>query len=180
MAHRLTHLPFRPWCTTCIAAKAVDSPHYRLPVREDELEVVEFHYCYIQADQATTLPALVSVTKKTGYGQALVVKVKGRQDKNAVGATLRYLEEAGVTAKARFRSDSEQSIRSFVQEVAKQGGSETIIEVTPKASSSSLGAGECYIKRVMGTLRTLVAEFEAYWKRPFPVQLLPHAVVYSA
>jgi hypothetical protein len=32
----------------------------------------------------------------------------------------------------------------------------------------------------MGTLRTLVIEFEAFWERSFPKQLLPHALVYSA
>ena len=33
-AHRLTHLPFRPWCPECCAGKGVNEPHHRVRDRE--------------------------------------------------------------------------------------------------------------------------------------------------
>ena len=33
---RVTHLPYRPWCATCVAAKGTDDPHRRTRNNQDQ------------------------------------------------------------------------------------------------------------------------------------------------
>ena len=88
-----------------------------------------------------------AVSRHAGYGTAVLSRVKGKMDREVIQAFLRYMKEACLIGKIRFRTDSEASIRSLAMEVARQrqlaGWGETLQETTPVGSSSSLGAGEC-------------------------------------
>ena len=52
--HRITHLPFAPWCTTCIRARGRDGPHKTLDATRDErqeLSRVEADYFFLGSSQ---------------------------------------------------------------------------------------------------------------------------------
>eukprot|EP00972_Heterocapsa_arctica_P024154 3560617-Heterocapsa_arctica.AAC.1 len=80
---------------------------------------------------------------------------------------MRYLLEAGIAGTVRLRSDSELSIQAVAQEVAAlRSTATTICEITPKGSSSSLGAGERMIQAIAGQFRALKMVVERKWGRP--------------
>ena len=52
--HRLTHLPFAPWCTTCIRARGRDGPHKTTDPTHDErqeLSRIEADYFFLGSSQ---------------------------------------------------------------------------------------------------------------------------------
>ena len=50
MKHELTHLPFQPWCTSCVKGKAQTEPHKRIErITEDsELAIVQCDYLVLK------------------------------------------------------------------------------------------------------------------------------------
>ena len=57
--HDATHLPFRAWCPVCVAARAIEDPHYRATVDEkaEGKPQVFADYCHIRlvSSQATQI-----------------------------------------------------------------------------------------------------------------------------
>ena len=45
--HNVTHLPFRSWCSTCVAARAKNFSHPDR-VQEEGSKEVHFDYCFLR------------------------------------------------------------------------------------------------------------------------------------
>ncbi len=107
---------------------------------------------------------LVAVAKDDGYAFATLCQSKGRNDPVAVQGALRFLLEAGLAGGIRLRSDSELAITGFCQELAaRRAPAVTVVETTPVASSSSLGAGERMIQTIVAQVRALRLDVEQRW-----------------
>lgn len=180
LRHRLTHLPYQPCCRVCIAATAADVAHARREPLQDEADELDCAYGQLaNLHGSTTFMVLVGIDKSKGYGMAVLAPSKGR-DRKVVRAVVSYLQEAGHTTTLRLRTDSEPAIRSLAQEVSSQRTASTVLEVTPVGSSSSLGAGENYIRRMMQVLRSIVQEFEDRWSKKIPMLALEYGITHSA
>ena len=48
--HNLTHIPFQPWCTSCVKGKAQAEPHKRTEriIEDSELPVIQCDYIMLQ------------------------------------------------------------------------------------------------------------------------------------
>ena len=44
--HRLTHLPYRNWCTVCVKAKGKDLDHWTAVTEERGVSEYAFDYCF--------------------------------------------------------------------------------------------------------------------------------------
>ena len=46
MKHDLTHIPFKPWCTSCVNGKAQSEPHKSIEriIEDSELSIVQCDY----------------------------------------------------------------------------------------------------------------------------------------
>ena len=44
--HEKTHLPYRRWCSTCVAARLRDDGHPTRDVDDAEVDEVHFDYCF--------------------------------------------------------------------------------------------------------------------------------------
>ena len=42
--HNITHLPFRPWCSSCVSGQARDKPHRRDVVDDKAIDEIVFDY----------------------------------------------------------------------------------------------------------------------------------------
>ena len=187
-AHEVTHLPYQQWCPVCVSCKAADLPHRKLPEEgADDTPVVEFDYGFVsptgQSDDCETPVVLVARVKQSGYSFATVVKVKGAGDTAAVQGVLGFLQEAGLPgAGLRLRSDQEGSIRACVSRIAAMRTASTVVETTPKGSSSSLGTAERYIRTLMTQVAALCTQVQQQWgvevKADSP--LLPWVVNHAA
>ena len=83
----------------------------------------------------------------------------------------------------RLRSDQESSVRAFAQEAAaRRSPAVTIVETTPRGSSSLLGSGERLIQSITGQVRALRLETEKRWNTRFTTTspLMAWAVLHAA
>ena len=78
--HHLTHIPFHPWCTSCVKSRAQTEPHKRTEriIEESELPVIQCDYL-MQKDIAGTggLKVLSMFVRTFGNGISTVVETKG-------------------------------------------------------------------------------------------------------
>ena len=81
--HHLTHIPFQPWCTSCVKGKAQAEPHKRTEriIEDSELPVKQCD-CLMLKDVAGTggLKVLSMYVRTFGYGVSTVVETKGPTD----------------------------------------------------------------------------------------------------
>ena len=83
MKHDLAHIPFQPWCTSCVRGKAQAEPHKRTErITEDsDLPVVQCNYLMLKDIAGTGGLKVLSMYVKTfGYGMSTLVEMKSPTD----------------------------------------------------------------------------------------------------
>ena len=74
--HNLTHIPFQPWCTSCVKGKAQAEPHKRTEriIEDSELPVIQCDYLMLKDTAGTGGLKVLSMYVRTfGYGMSTVV-----------------------------------------------------------------------------------------------------------
>ena len=78
--HNLTHIPFQPWCTSCVKGTAQAEPHKRTEriIEDSELPVIHCDYLMLKDVAGTSGLKVLSMYVRTfGYGMSTVVETKG-------------------------------------------------------------------------------------------------------
>ena len=73
--HNLTHIPFQPWCTSCVKGKAQAEPHKRTEriIEDSELPVIQCDYLMLKDTAGTGGLKVLSMYVRTfGYGMSTV------------------------------------------------------------------------------------------------------------
>ena len=88
--HNLTHIPFKPWCTSCVKGKAQAEPHKRTEriIEDSELPMIQCDYLMLKDTAGTGELKVLSMYVRTfGYGMSTVVETKGLTEhvRNNVG-----------------------------------------------------------------------------------------------
>ena len=98
--HNLTHIPFQPWCTSCVKGKAQAKPHKRTEriIEDSELPVIHCDYLMLK-DVAGTggLKVLSMYVRTFGYGTSTVVETKGPTDMCATMWAVKMLNFLGLS-----------------------------------------------------------------------------------
>ena len=98
--HHLTHIPFQPWCTSCVKGKAQAEPHKRTEriIEDSELPVIQCD-CLMLKDVAGTsgLKVLSMYVGTFGYGMSTVVETKGPTDMFATMWPVNMLNFLGLS-----------------------------------------------------------------------------------
>ncbi|CAE8742532.1 unnamed protein product [Polarella glacialis] len=130
----------------------------------------------------TCVASRAADAKHGGYGFAAVSPTKGRGSTGVIQGMLRFLAEAGLTGRLTLRSDQEMAVQAVVQAVAAQRQAPTMVEVTPKGSSSSLGTGEKYIRDLMSQVRVCCEQVQQIWGQHLAASssLMPWVVAHAA
>ena len=83
MKQDLTHIPFKPWCTSCVKSKAHSEPHKRTERTTEDSELPDL---VVLKDTAASdgLCVLSMCEKSFGYGTSTVVETNGASDTFAV------------------------------------------------------------------------------------------------
>ena len=93
--HEKTHLPYRRWCSTCVAARLRDDGHSARNV-DDEVEEVHFDYCFLRNVRGEDYAVvLVSKDRASKITNAHVVPMKGASFDWVVKQSIRDLEKMG-------------------------------------------------------------------------------------
>ena len=98
--HNLTHIPFQPWCTSCVKGRAQAEPHKRTEriIEDSELPVIQCD-CLMLKDTAGTggLKVLSMYVRTFGYGMSTVVETKGPTDMFATMWAVKMLNFFGLS-----------------------------------------------------------------------------------
>ena len=100
MKHELTHIPFQPWCTSCVKGKAQAEPHKRIEcfIEDSELPVVQCDYLVLKDVAVTSGLKVLSMYVRTfGYGISTVVEMKGATDTFATVWAVKMLNCLGLS-----------------------------------------------------------------------------------
>ena len=100
MKHELTHIPFQPWCTSCVKGKAQAEPHKRIEgiIEDSELPVVQCDYLVLKDVAATGGLKVLSMYVRTfGYGMSTVVEMKSATGTFATVWTVKMLNCLGLS-----------------------------------------------------------------------------------
>ena len=100
LKHRFTHVPFQPWCTSCVKGKAQAEPRKRTEriIDDSELPVIQCDY-FMLKDVAGTggLKVLSMYVTTFGYGMSTVVEMKGPTDTFATVWAVKMLNFLGLS-----------------------------------------------------------------------------------
>eukprot|EP00972_Heterocapsa_arctica_P081905 12071325-Heterocapsa_arctica.AAC.1 len=118
--HTLTHVPYAPWCSTCVKSRGRDDAHRQLQHCRGP-EVVHCDYTFFRTgdEEDRLTPILVAVVASSGYayGGAALGKC-AIADKALVSDMAAWLREVGLFGKIRIISDGEPAIVSVLKALA--------------------------------------------------------------
>ena len=162
--HHLTHIPFQPWCTSCVKGKAQAEPHKRTEriIEDSELPVIQCDYLMLK-DVAGTggLKVLSMYVRTFGYGMSTVVETKGATDMFATMWAVKmhnFFEFSDIIRQC----DPEPSLRTWAESVESKRTERTVIRSSPRRSHESNGGVENYQKQLQGQVRTMLAAMQEH------------------
>ena len=139
--HELTHIRFKPWCTSCVKGKAQAEPHPRIEriVENSELPIVQCDYLVLKDTAAADgLKFWSMYVEPFGYGTSTVVEMKGATDTFAVTWRVKMWNCLGHSD-IILQCDPEPSLIKCAESVKR-----TVIRRSPRRSHQSNGAVENY------------------------------------
>ena len=156
--HNLTHIPFQPWCTSCVKGKAQTEPHKRTEriIEDSELPLIQCDYLMLK-DVAGRggLKVLSMYVRTFGYGMSTVVETKGPTDMFATMWAVKTLNFLGLSD-IILQCDPEPSLIKCAESVKSKRTERTIIRSSPRRSHQSNGGVEKYQKQLQGKIRNKV------------------------
>ena len=177
-SHRLTgHAVFRSWCRHCVRGRGREAAHASTNRPEGSLPILSWDYCYLSskrqqsaaagaADEATIgtddsntsseSPVLVMFDGRSKGIHARLMPAKG-VDFEGLERTVKLwtndLDRLGYKRVA-FRSDTENSILSFLREVRNGWSGEVVPEKSAVGDPQSNGAAEVGVQLLKAHVRT--------------------------
>ena len=172
--HELTHVPYAPWCSSCIMARGRQDKHEVDDSRKKDREIptVSMDYCFTGyeedeitgdvADEKGKLVCLVLHDSMTGCVHAVPVDRKGNLE-FLCGEVVRFISFLGY-GEVILKNDQEPVIlklQRLIQKSRTRLGLKTTMENPPIHSHSSNGAIENSILRTRGLSNTLLQHIRA-------------------
>lgn len=159
--HNLAHMPYEPWCPSCIANRARADKHPRdFSSRDGSCPTISFDYCYTKAGESTrdadALLALVLVDSKTGYLGCVPLNSKAQVDL-ATKEIIAFCQTLGYS-QVMLRCDNKPSIlqiQRLVVQTRQAMGLETKA-CTPSAYQHGNSLAENAIQRIRGLAGSLM------------------------
>ena len=152
MEHELTHIPFQPWCTSCVKGKAQAEPHKKTEriIEDSELPVVQCDYLVLKDVAATSgLKKLSMYVRTFGYGMSTVVETKGATNAFATVWAVKMLNCLGLSD-IILQCDPEPSLIKWAESVKSKRPERTVIRSSPRRSHQNNGGVENHQKQLPG------------------------------
>ena len=149
--HNITHMPFRAWCSACVAGRARDRPHHHgsAPETKGVPEIV-FDYAFVgSSDEDENLAILVVKDRRTRLVVSHVVPRQGVVHDHL--ADLRLL----VYNEVILKCDGEPALKAVQEEVKRRFEGTAICENSPVGDSRANGAAERNVQAVGEMIRVV-------------------------
>ena len=167
LRHRLTHVPYRSWCSECVAGRKPNPGHRAIDHKREVGATPEIHmdYCFMRNEpNGESTPVLVLKDRDSKAIAAHVIPHKGGDLDWGVQQTVRDIIKWGVHGDIIMKTDQEPALKDFVREVAKMRSDKrlgrTVPENSPVKESQSNGLIEVGVKTVEGLVRTFKLALE--------------------
>ncbi len=166
--HRLTHLPYQPWCSECVINRGRDKMHKQIPREFDEendsLEI-QLDYTFLKTsgeDRQTT--CLIGICPQTGYVFSHKVPKKGPGVPGISTIFKSWLLEARLMdAILQTRGDAERGLLALIEKFVR----EIKVKMKPGSaaarSSESVGSVSRPAGALNGLVRTYISQYEKNW-----------------
>ena len=151
--HHLTHIPFQPWCTSCVKGKAQAEPHKRTErsTEDSELPVIQCDYLMLKDVAGTCGLKVLSMCVRTfGYGMSTVVETKGPTDMFATMWAVKMLNFFGLLD-IILQCDPEPSLIKWAESVKSKRTERTSIRSSPQTVTSKQWRSRKLSKTAAGT-----------------------------
>ena len=159
--HHLTHIPFQPWCTSCVKGAEPRKQIERI-IEDIELPVIQCDYLMLKDTAGTGGLKVLSMYVRTfGYGKSTVVETKGPTDMCATMWALKMLNFLGLFD-ITLQCDPEPSLIKWAESVKSKRSEGTVIRSSPRRSHQSNGGVENYQKQLQGQVRTMLAAMQEH------------------
>ena len=157
--HEVTHVPFRSWCSVCVAGRGVKAPHKLRKRGEDELPRFSMDYGFLGQQGQDTAVLFVMKEIGTGMTMAMIVPKKGLSDDWIPRRISGFVRTFGYK-KIIIRSDNEPAIVALRKAVATLCEEQVLEEDAIKGESQTNGLAEVGIRIIEGIVRTLKIDVE--------------------
>ena len=161
LEHLPLHEPYRSWCATCVAGRAVSDRHIWQPPPEGALAIVGLDYGYLaprgEPEERCT-PILFGKDSRHKWFYAIPMPSKGITEPWCAQAVASSVSRAGF-GRLSFRSDTEPAIvalkRAAGHILTTKFGTEIVPEEASMGDSSSNGLAEHAVREVKAKARSL-------------------------
>ena len=117
--HRLTHLPYQPWCAHCVSSKGVQSKHSKKEHADAGVSVVSTDFFFTTRGDGEQLTCLAVRDRDTGLCLCIPTPAKGgKWLEYLTFEVCRFIQWTGHAVVA-LRNDAEPSILSLQQSVVR-------------------------------------------------------------
>ena len=164
--HNMTHLPFRAWCSTCVAGRAKEDPHRKVAAEVKELGVpiVSSDFCFPGQQGEDNAIVLVTREHLSRSTFAHVVKSKSCvEDPWMVETTVKDIESMGLRT-IIYRTDNEPAALELQEKVKNMRklttGCDTMIDNSQPRQSASAGCVEKAVQETEEQIRVLKIALE--------------------
>ena len=162
MAHNATHVPFRDWCTICVASRGRSSPHRRVVVNKtaDTLPKFQTDYmCIRTVAESKTQPCMTFVETRSGVVISFMCARKGGFE-DLTKEVLRHFEAYNFVNPVIIQRDKEMSIIDVCRKVARERNARTVLRFAPKTIHQSNGLVEAVHGHIQGLARCYQTQIE--------------------
>jgi hypothetical protein len=149
------HLPYRPWCSVCVQARAREDGHYKKSKESQEtgLPTVSMDYADV-GEKEGVRKLLIGREQGTKACFSHLVRCKGLGDEKIVGKVIKSIAKMGHT-KIKVKTDGEPSIVQLQEKIIEERKQETIPENPPAYDPQSNGVAERAVQEVKAQMRAL-------------------------
>ena len=168
--HNITHLPPRPWCPVCTAAKAREDAHWRGANEldtDDKGAVPTVALDYNEPDEENNLKVRTICGKDETTGSLIHHKVvcKGIGDEWVIRKLIKDFEEFG-RKDAMLKTDGEPALVNVQTRIQAQRDGRTLLRNPPVYDPKSNGPCEKAVQDLTAQTRVLRLALEARIKTP--------------
>ena len=162
--HCVTHVPYQPWCPTCVSGRGLARPHHQgaqIDAEVSQISRVVWDWAFLRDRVgAPLLSVLVGIDHRTSLRAAIVCTDRRATNAETIDAVLTALRRMGHHGTLELRSDGEPALMELLRNVAAKRKAQTVVKRSAPSDSQSNGRIERTVRSVEEATRVLKIDLE--------------------
>ena len=157
--HCVTHVPYQPWCPTCVSGRGLARPHHQgaqIDAEVSQINRVVWDWAFLRDRVgAPLLSVLVGIDHRTSLRAAIVCTDRRATNAETIDAVLTALRRMGHHGTLELRSDGEPALMELLRNVAAKRKAQTVFKLCAPSDSQANGRIERTVRSVEEATRVL-------------------------